>query len=36
MLPKLDNAFAAIESGVAEVCIKHAVNLGNNKGTVLR
>ncbi len=36
MLPKLDNAFAAIESGVAEVCIKHAANLGNNKGTVLR
>jgi len=36
MLPKLDNAFAAIESGVSEVCIKHASNLGNNKGTVLR
>jgi len=36
MLPKLDNAFAAIESGVSEVYIKHASNLGNNKGTVLR
>ncbi|MEN6618216.1 MAG: acetylglutamate kinase [Rikenellaceae bacterium] len=36
MLPKLDNAFAAIESGVSEVFIKHASNLGNNKGTVLR
>ncbi|MCK9628975.1 MAG: acetylglutamate kinase [Bacteroidales bacterium] len=36
MLPKLDNAFSAIESGVAEVCIKHALNLGNNKGTVLK
>jgi acetylglutamate kinase len=36
MLPKLDNAFAAIENGVSEVYIKHASNLGNNKGTVLR
>lgn len=36
MLPKLDNAFAAIESGVSEVYIKHASNLKNNKGTVLR
>ena len=36
MLPKLDNAFAAIESGVSEVYIKHASNLGNDKGTVLR
>jgi acetylglutamate kinase len=36
MLPKLDNAFAAIESGVSEVYIKHASNLGNEKGTVLR
>lgn len=36
MLPKLDNAFSAIENGVSEVCIKHASNLGNNKGTVLR
>lgn len=36
MLPKLDNAFAAIESGVSEVYIKHASNLGNNKGTVLK
>lgn len=36
MLPKLDNAFSAIESGVSEVYIKHASNLGNNKGTVLR
>jgi len=36
MLPKLDNAFVAIESGVSEVYIKHSSNLGNSKGTVLR
>jgi acetylglutamate kinase len=36
MIPKLDNAFAAIENGVTEVTIKHASNLGNSKGTVLK
>lgn len=36
MIPKLDNAFAALESGVAEVFIKHAANLLNNKETLLK
>ncbi len=36
MIPKLDNAFQAIESGVSEVTIKHARNLGNGKGTIIR
>ena len=36
MIPKMDNAFAAIENGVSEVTIKHASNLGNNKGTLLK
>jgi acetylglutamate kinase len=36
MIPKLDNAFAAIESGVSEVCIKHATNLNKAKGTILK
>lgn len=36
MIPKLDNAFQAIESGVTEVTIKHARNLGNGKGTIIR
>ena len=36
MLPKLDNAFAAIENGVSEVCIKHAFNLNNEKGTIIK
>lgn len=36
MLPKLETAFAAIENGVSEVYIKHALNLNNNKGTILR
>ena len=35
MIPKLSNAFKAIESGVAEVKIKHAGNLLNNIGTTL-
>lgn len=35
MIPKLTNSFKAIDSGVARVIIKHARNLGNNKGTVL-
>ena len=35
MIPKLDNAFNALEHGVKEVVIKHAGNLGNGIGTVL-
>lgn len=36
MIPKLDNAFAALENGVGEVFIKHADNLLNNKETLLK
>lgn len=36
MIPKLDNSFHAIDSGVESVIIKHADNLGNPLGTVLR
>lgn len=36
MIPKLDNAFAALENGVGEVLIKHADNLLNNKETLLK
>ena len=35
MIPKLTNAFKAIDSGVARVVIKHARNLLSNKGTTL-
>lgn len=35
MIPKLTNAFKAIENGVARVIIKHARNLRNNIGTTL-
>lgn len=35
IIPKLANAFKAIDSGVARVVIKHARNLLNDKGTVL-
>lgn len=35
MIPKLDNAFAAIEAGVNSVIIKHAMNLCCNIGTTL-
>ncbi len=35
MIPKLANAFKAIDSGVARVVIKHARNLLTDKGTVL-
>lgn len=35
MIPKLDNAFAALESGVEEVVIKHAENLGNDTQTLI-
>jgi acetylglutamate kinase len=36
MIPKLDNAFKALNSGVNEVIIKHADNLLNDKETVLK
>lgn len=36
MIPKLDNAFSALENGVSEVVIKHADNLLNSKETLLK
>ena len=36
MIPKLTNAFKAIDSGVSRVIIKHARNLLNDKGTTLK
>ncbi|MDR3183906.1 MAG: acetylglutamate kinase [Prevotellaceae bacterium] len=36
MIPKLEQAFAAIRAGVGEVHIKHARNLLSGKGTVVR
>ena len=36
MIPKLTNSFKAIDKGVARVIIKHARNLGNSKGTILK
>ena len=36
MIPKLDNAFLALKEGVAEVIIKHADNLLNNRETLLK
>lgn len=36
MIPKIDNSFKAIGLGVSKVTIKHARNLLNGKGTVLR
>ncbi|MDR3350410.1 MAG: acetylglutamate kinase [Prevotellaceae bacterium] len=36
MLPKLENAFAALHAGVAEVHIKHAGNLRSEKGTKVK
>lgn len=36
MIPKLDNAFKAIENGVESVVIKHADNLNKPTGTTLR
>lgn len=36
MIPKLDNAFAALDNGVGEVIIKHADNLLNQKETLLK
>lgn len=35
MLPKIDNAFAAIDKGVASVTIKHSDNLTKEKGTTI-
>ena len=35
MLPKLENAFLALESGVKEVYIKHALHLCDNKESLL-
>lgn len=35
MIPKLDNAFRALESGVSKVTIKHAKNILSGKGTLL-
>lgn len=35
MIPKLDNAFAALRSGVAKVTIGHADHLSDGRGTVL-
>lgn len=36
MIPKLTNSFKAIDSGVARVIIKHAGNLNNDTGTILK
>ncbi|MDR2562912.1 MAG: acetylglutamate kinase [Prevotellaceae bacterium] len=35
MIPKIDNAFKAIDAGVSEVLIKHARNLNNDLGTTI-
>ena len=35
MIPKLDNAFNALENGVRQVIIKNARNIGNSIGTVI-
>lgn len=36
MIPKLTNSFKAIDSGVTRVYIKHAANLLNDNGTLLK
>lgn len=36
MLPKLENAFSAIEQGVKEVVITQAANIASSEGTVIR
>ena len=36
MIPKLQNAFKAIESGIDSVVIKHARNILNETGTILK
>lgn len=35
MIPKLDNAFWAVEKGVSRVCVKHALQLDRDGGTEL-
>lgn len=35
MIPKLDNAFAALQAGVSRVCITNASSLGKGSGTVI-
>ncbi|MDR2906732.1 MAG: acetylglutamate kinase [Bacteroidales bacterium] len=35
MIPKIDNAYKAIDAGVERVVIKHAKNLTNHKGTIV-
>lgn len=35
MIPKIDNAFKAVDAGVSEVQIKHARNLNNERGTII-
>ncbi|AEP37290.1 acetylglutamate kinase [Taylorella asinigenitalis] len=35
MIPKLDNAFSAIESGVSEVILQHSSKIGTDIGTIL-
>ena len=35
MIPKIDNAFAAITAGVSSVTIKHSDNLLKNRGTTI-
>ncbi|MGL4907922.1 MAG: acetylglutamate kinase [Bacteroidales bacterium] len=35
MIPKIDNAFAAIDAGVKEVVIKHAKNINLGGGTII-
>ena len=36
MIPKLDNAFKALDNGVSQVEIKHASNLNTQLGTILK
>ena len=36
MIPKIDNAFRAVEAGVQRVTIKHSDNLLSNKGTIIK
>ncbi|MCM1521498.1 MAG: acetylglutamate kinase [Muribaculaceae bacterium] len=36
MIPKITNSLTAVEAGVKSVTIKHAANLNNNLGTVIR
>lgn len=36
MLPKMENAFYALDNGVSEISIKHPKNLNNSKGTLIK